>query len=291
MRHVILGAAGQLGHEFARLLDGQLCCLTRADADLTRSELPRATLTLLRPDVVVNCAAYNFVDRAEDEPEAALAVNGTGVGELARICAELDCALVHFSSDHVFGNHTECVPFTEEDTPAPVNAYGRSKLAGEELLRSQPGLRYFLIRTCGLYGSRGAGGKGGNFVETILRLAADGQQLRVVNDQVCTPSHAADVAEATVTLLRAGAQGVYHLTNAGSCSWFEFARTILDLAGLRADMRPVTSAAFGSRARRPSYSVLENTVWRKLGLPPLRRWQEALAAYLNERQSNLLVRP
>jgi dTDP-4-dehydrorhamnose reductase len=285
MRTVILGSAGQLGQEFTRRLTGNVFSLTRAEADLSQPQTLRAALVARRPDVVINCAAYNLVDRAEDEPEAALAVNGTGVGELGQLCAEVDCVLVHFSTDHVFGACDSRVPFTESDPPAPVNAYGRSKRLGEERLLSQPGLRYLLIRTCGLYGTRGRGGKGSNFVETMLRYAQEGKPLRVVDDQVCTPSCAADIADASLPLLARGACGLYHLTNSGSCTWYEFARTILDLKGIRANLTAISSAEFKSRARRPAYSVLDNCAWRQLGLPSLRLWQDALGAYLEERQS------
>jgi dTDP-4-dehydrorhamnose reductase len=284
MRYVVFGAAGQLGQEIARLLGDEVFRLSRVHADLTQPQAVRAVLTLLQPDVVVNCAAYNFVDRAEEELEVAHAVNGTAVGELAEVCKKLGSVLVHFSTDHVFGGGGGSVPFREEATPAPVNAYGRSKRVGEELLLSRPGLRYLLIRTCGLYGAHGSGGKGCNFVEAVLRQSREGQQLRVVSDQCCTPSCARDVAQATVTLLARETCGLFHLTNTGSCSWHEFARTILELEEIHADLKAITSAELCSRARRPAFSVLENAAWQRLGLSPLRPWQEALRAYLEERR-------
>lgn len=279
MKYAVLGAAGQLGRDLCRCLSGDVIPLTRADADLDRPGAVRAALEGLHPDIVVNCAAYNHVDRAEDAFDAAFAVNARAVRELALVCRDLACVLVHFSTDHVFGlDAARCVPYAEGDAPGPVSVYGMSKLVGEFFVRSLCP-RHLVVRTCGLFGSRGSGGKGGNFVDTMLRLAAAGQPLRVVTDQVCTPTATADLAAAVVALLKVGACGLYHLTNAGSCSWHAFAQTIFELAGVRADLTAIPSAAFAAKARRPAYSVLDNGAGRALGVA-LRPWQEALAAYL-----------
>src|SRR5262249_38294899 len=198
----------------------------------------------------------NFVDRAEAEPPAAFAVNAWGVRDLALACRDLDCALAHFSTDYVFGlDEARRVPYAEGDAPGPVSVYGLSKLTGEYLVRSLAP-RHFVSRTCGLYGVWGSGGKGGNFVETMLRLASQGKPLRVVADQVCTPSSTADVAEAALALVRTGRYGLYHLRNEGSCSWYEFARGIFELAGGRAGLTPISSPAFLAAAPRPGHSVL-----------------------------------
>jgi dTDP-4-dehydrorhamnose reductase len=280
MRYAVLGANGQLGHDLCPRLPGEVTALTRDRADLTRPDTVRAALGELRPDVVVNCAAYNFVDRAESEPPAAFAVNAWGVRDLALLCRELDCTLVHFSTDYVFGlDETRTTPWTEADAPGPVSVYGLSKLAGEYLVRSLCP-RHLVVRTCGLYGVWGSGGKGGNFVETMLRLAGQGKPLRVVADQTCTPSYTVDVAEATTALLATGRYGLFHVTNAGACSWHELARATFELAGVTAHLTPITSAEFGAAARRPRYSVLAPAA----GQTPLRPWREALAAYLLERQ-------
>ena len=284
MRSVILGAAGQLGRDLCARLPGEVVPLTRLQADLTRPESLRAALSEHRPDVVLNCAAYNFVDRAEAEPEAAFAVNAWGVRHLAAICRDFDCVLVQFSSDYVFGlDAARRTPYTEGDPPGPISVYGLSKLAGEYLVRATCP-RHLVIRTCGLYGVHGIGGKGTNFVETMLRLAEQGKPLRVVADQVLAPSYTADVAAATVALLTTGRYGLYHLTNAGPCSWYEFARTIVELNGIRAEVVPISTAEFGAVARRPAYSVLATAAYEALALPPLRPVREALAAYLQERR-------
>jgi dTDP-4-dehydrorhamnose reductase len=284
VKYAVLGAAGQLGRDLCPRLAGEVVALTRERAELTRPETLRATLGEMRPDMVVNCAAYNFVDRAESEPEAAFAVNAWGVRRLALVCRDIGCTLVHFSTDYVFGlDETRRTPYRESDAPGPVSVYGLSKLAGEYLVRSLCP-RHVVIRTCGLYGVWGSGGKGGNFVETMLGLAGQGKPLRVVADQVCTPSYTADVATATAALLQTGRSGLYHLTNGGACSWHEFAAAIFDVAGVKANLTPIASADYGAAARRPAYSVLAGEAHAALGLSPLRPWRDALAAYLEERR-------
>lgn len=278
MRIAVLGAAGQLGRDLCPRLPGDVVPLSRGDLDLADAATVASRLAAVRPDVLVNCAAYNFVDKAEAEPEAAFAVNAWGVRALAQACAASQIRLVHFSTDYVFGlDATRSTPFTENDAPGPVSVYGLSKLAGEYLVRSiAPNA--LVIRTCGLYGVHGSGGKGGNFVETMLRVAGQGKPLRVVADQRCTPSYTVDVAEATAALIRAGASGLFHVTNAASCNWHEFATEIFRLAKMTPELTAITSAQFGAAARRPAYSVLANSA----GVT-MRPWQEALAAYMTER--------
>jgi dTDP-4-dehydrorhamnose reductase len=283
MRIVVLGANGQLGRDLCPRLPGEVIPLARDRADLTKADALRAVLGELRPNVVVNCAAYNFVDKAETEPEAAFAVNTWGVRALAQACRDLDLTLLHYSTDYVFGldakRHT---PWSETDAPGPVSVYGLSKLAGEYQVRSVCP-RHFVVRTCGLYGLHGSGGKGGNFVETMLRVAGQGKPLRVVADQVCTPTWTVDLAEATVPLVQTEKYGLYHLTSGGSCTWHEFAAAIFALAEVQGNLSPITSAEYGAAARRPSYSVLAPTAYAALGLTPPRPWREALAGYLRER--------
>jgi dTDP-4-dehydrorhamnose reductase len=250
---------------------------------LTRPETLLPVLSLHRPDVVFNCAAYNFVDRAEDEPAAAFAVNAIGVLALAAACRTIGCLLVHFSTDHVFGiDESRRLPYAETDPTGPVNIYGCSKHAGEQLAGAS-GARHLVIRTCGLYGRRGEGGKGTNFVEAILKRAAAGEPLRVVSDQECSPTATADLARAAIALASSGAEGLFHLTSAGACTWFQLAETIVRHAGLRATVIPVTSAEYGARARRPSYSVLDCSKASQAGVAPLRPWPEALRDYLATR--------
>ncbi len=287
MRYAVLGAAGQLGRDLCPRLSGEVIPLSRSGSpmvDLARPESLRTLFDDVRPAVVVNCAAYNFVDRAESEPHEAFAVNAWGVRELARLCGERDCLLVHFSTDYVFGlDATRRQPWSEDDAPGPLSVYGLSKLAGEYLVRSLCP-RHVVIRTCGLYGVWGSGGKGGNFVETMLRLAAQGKPLRVVDDQTCTPSYTVDVAETTIALLKTGRFGLYHVTNSGSCTWHELARTIFELSSVSANLTPIPSREYPTAARRPAYSVLDGAALQNAGVASPRSWREALAAYLRERQ-------
>jgi dTDP-4-dehydrorhamnose reductase len=290
MRCVVLGANGQLGRDLVPLLPGEVVALGRDRADLTRAETLRSALDDARADVVVNCAAYNFVDRAESEPDAAFAVNAWAVRHLALWCRERDRLFVHFSTDHVFGlDAARRRPWTIKDAPGPVSVYGLSKLSGEYLARSACP-KSVIVRTCGLYGLHGSGGKGGNFVETMLRLAAQGKPLRVVDDQVCTPTYTLDLAEATVRLIAAARPGLYHATNSGSCSWHRFAQEIFRQAGVVADLTPISTAEYGAPARRPAFSVLAATTSREVGLPRLRPWQKALAAYLQARAARAFSR-
>lgn len=282
-RYVVFGAAGQLGRDLCPRLDGGVVPLGRADADLTKPDLIQATLDKIRPDVVINCAAYNFVDKAESEPEVAFAVNALGVRNLALACRRLDCTLVHWSTDHVFGlDESRRSPYAEGDAPGPPSAYGLSKLAGEYFARALCP-KNFVIRTCGLYGVHGTGGKGTNFVETMLRLAGQGKPLRVVADQTCTPSYTADVAETAAKLMSSTKYGLYHLTNAGSCTWHEFASTIFRLSGNPVSVAPISSQEFSAAARRPAYSVLSLEKLKTVAVPAPRPWQEALADYLRVR--------
>jgi dTDP-4-dehydrorhamnose reductase len=282
-KYLLLGAKGQLGHDLAPRLHGEVIAVGREQIDLAEPESISTSLQQIEPDFVINCAAYNFVDRAESEPENAFAVNAFGVRDLAAACAKLGCSLVHFSSDHVFGLDTNRRrPWCEDDAPRPISVYGTSKLAGEYFVRSLCP-KHFVIRTCGLYGVWGAGGKGGNFVETMLRMAEEGKAIRVVDDQTCTPTYTVDLAGAVVNLLTTKKFGLYHLTSSGACSWKEFATAIFELAEKDVTVAGISSAQFGATAKRPSYSVLGQDAYRRLGFPALRPWREALAAYLEER--------
>lgn len=283
MRFAVLGAAGQLGRDLCPRLPGEVVPLDRAQADLTNADQLKATLADLRPDVVINCAAYNFVDKAESEPDAAFAVNCWGVHRLARVCGELDCVLVHFSTDYVFGLDTNrTTPLRTTDVPGPVSAYGLSKLGGEFAVRAECP-KHFVMRTCGLYGVWGSGGKGGNFVETMLRVARQGKPLRVVNDQHCTPSYTADVAVAAVALIGTDKYGLYHVTNSGATTWHDLAKMVFELAGVKADLTPIPSSDYPTPARRPGYSVLSLDALAAAGVAEPRPWQAAVAAYLDEK--------
>ena len=281
MRVAVLGAAGQLGRDLVPRLAGEVVPLAREHLDLSDPTAATAWVVNHRPDVLVNCAAYNLVDRAEDDPAAAIAVNAAGVQGLVRGCYTTGTRLVHVSTDYVFGaDASRSTPYTEADEPGPVSEYGRSKLAGERAALDAPAA--LVVRTCGLYGVWGSGGKGGNFVETMLRLAGQGKPLRVVADQRCTPTYTADLAAGIARLVEQGTTGLVHLTNTGACSWHEFAAAIFRSAGIEANLTPITTAEFGAKAARPAYSVLGTSRAAETGVC-LRAWPEALDAYLVER--------
>jgi len=284
MRFALIGVTGQLGHDLARTFDlpGELVRLTRADLDLLEPGAIARVLRDVRPTHVVNCAAYNLVDRAEDERARAFAVNAEAVGALADACEAIGATLVHFSTDYVFDG-AKTTPYTEDDTPAPLGVYAASKLAGERAALERC-RRAFVIRVCALYGvAQSATAVRTNFVETMLRLAASGQAIRVVRDQVLTPSYTLDLAPKVWRVLARGGPGLYHLSSAGQTSFYDFAREIFRLSGLTPSLTPVTAAEFGARAKRPPYSVMAHTRLAALGEDDLRPWQPALAAYLRER--------
>ena len=284
MRIAVVGAAGQLGRELCRLLPpADTIPLTRSDADLHDTAAVCTRLAAVRPDVVVNCAADNRVDAAEADARDAVAVNALGVAALARHCRDHGALLVHVSTDYVFdGRATH--PYTEADAPNPLGAYARTKHAGE-LLAQALAPRHAILRVAGLYAEGGSRGKGGNFVDKVLAQARAGKPLRIVSDQVTAPTWARDVAEAMgrlVPRIAAGSApcGVYHVTNAGECSWFEFARAALEVAGVRAEMTAISTEELNLPAPRPAYSVLANVRLVAIGEPALRPWRDALAAYL-----------
>lgn len=282
MRILILGAGGQLASELEQALtDDDVLALSHAEVDICDGDAVQRHARRFRPDCIVNTAAYHRVDDCEDEVERSFAVNAVAMKGLCHVADSAGATLTHFSTDYVFDGRQRR-PYRETDLANPISIYGMSKLAGEQIVR-QYAERYFLIRTCGLYAGNGSRSKGGNFVETMLRLAAEGRTIRVVNDQVATPTSARDLVQSLVPLLHSDRFGLYHMTNTGSCSWFDFAKEIFRLANLPANVRPVSSAEFRAKARRPPYSVLDNLALREAGLPELPPWQQALADYLRDR--------
>jgi dTDP-4-dehydrorhamnose reductase len=288
-RILLVGANGQLGSDLRDVLTGHnLLATSRAaleDArhrtltlDVTQHAVLREAIQTFAPAVVINCAAFHRVDDIEKDAGQALLVNGYAAQQLALACRDASCDLLHISTDYVFDG-VKRAPYVESDLTNPLSAYGASKAAGEQLIRAAwP--RHYIVRTCGLYGKAGASGKGGNFVNTMLRLAREGRPVRVVDDQICTPTSTRDLADQIALLIETRAYGTYHVTNAGACSWREFADAIFEQAGLPVRAVPISSAQFGAPASRPPYSVLENEALQKLGIDRMRQWREALADYL-----------
>jgi dTDP-4-dehydrorhamnose reductase len=257
--------------------------LTHAEIEITNGPRVVEILTELSPGLVINTAGFLRVDECESVPEKACLVNGVAIKYLAEACAGLSATLVHFSTDYVFDGEKR-TPYTESDTPSPINAYGLSKLMGEQFLRYLLPEDHLIVRTSGVYGPAGSRNKGGNFIETMLRLAGEGRAISVVDDQIFSPSYAPDLAGAVLTLISEGVRGTVHLTNSGVVSWHDFARRAFELAALSPRLTPISSSEFGAAARRPAYSVLDNGRAHESGLPPMRSWDLGLADYLSARR-------
>lgn len=282
MRTVILGAGGQLASDLEKAMgDWELFPLAHADLDICDHEQVEARLSEIEPAAVINTAAFHQVDDCEVEVEKAFRVNAIAVHNLARICADLDCRLMLISTDYVFGGEKRS-PYSEDDLPSPLNVYGVSKLAGEHFVRSLCP-KHFVVRTSGLYGLAGSSGKGGNFVETMIRLAHEGRSIEVVDDQVLSPTFTGHLSDPIGALLTGETFGTFHLSNEGGCSWFEFASEIFDKLGMEPDLAPTTTQEYGAVAARPGHSVLANERARNLGLAPLPTWRQALDEYLTDK--------
>jgi dTDP-4-dehydrorhamnose reductase len=279
-RVLVTGGAGALGSDLAELLrdDCELHAPPRQELDVTDGESLAGAFESIGPEVVFNCAAFTHVDACEREESAAFAVNAVAVKRLAELCAARGARLVHLSTNYVFdGERSE--PYAESDTPSPKSVYASSKLAGEWLaLGYAPGA--LVVRTAGLYGLQGNAVKGGSFAQRVLARARAQGGLTMVSDQRLAPTFTADLARAVVEAVEQRVAGVLHLTNAGSCSWLEFAEAILGLAGLEVPIEAVATTPQPGVARRPLNGVLARVRADELGLRPLRHWREALEDYM-----------
>jgi dTDP-4-dehydrorhamnose reductase len=278
VRILTTGGLGQLGRELydvATTAGHEVVSTDRDDCNIADPAEVARTIEDAIPDVVVNCAAWTQVDAAEENVDGAYLINAIGPRVLAAACARRGLLLVQISTDYVFdGRATE--PIDEWTAPAPASTYGATKLAGEQEVRTlNP--RHQVVRTAWLYGRHGP-----NFVLTMLKAAAAGRQLRVVDDQVGSPTWTGHLAPAVLRLAERGVPGTYHLTNSGVTSWHGFAAAIFDAAGVEASLEPVPSSEYPTPAPRPAYSVLDNRAWRLLGEPALPHWSEGLKGYVAE---------
>ncbi len=281
----ILGNAGQLGQELVAefMRRGYLVSgMDRDVVDITDRFQVEECVAALDPSVVVNAAAYNQVDVAEREPQAAFAVNALAVRNIAIACRQVDASLVHFSTDYVFDGMAGR-PYTEQDPPHPLGAYAVSKLAGELFAQAYLG-KPLIIRTSGVFGPGGLDTARGNFVELMLRLAASSQPIRVVEDHIASPAYAPALAARTADMVDKGMDGIYHVGGGTAISWFEFARMIFRTAGLDPQLRPTNEREYRTEARRPRYSALSNAKMESLGLEPMPPLEEALRDYFERRQ-------
>ncbi|MBQ6628994.1 MAG: dTDP-4-dehydrorhamnose reductase [Methanobrevibacter sp.] len=275
MKVLITGSNGMLGHDLEKVLKDkhELILTTSKTLDITDKENTIDFIVKNNPDVVINSAAYTDVDGCETNQDLAYAVNGEGVRNLALACNEVDCPLVHVSTDYVFDG-TARDPIEEDGEIGPISIYGKSKLKGEEAILEILD-KYFILRTAWLYGINGK-----NFPKTMLELAKDHSEITVVYDEVGTPTYTPDLAYGISQIIETDFYGIYHLTNSGQCSWCEFARYIFEIADKDVKVIPVTASEFSRPAPRPSYSVLKNKKWIENGFEPLRSYKEAIKEYI-----------
>jgi dTDP-4-dehydrorhamnose reductase len=272
---LVAGAEGMLGHDLLAMFSGAARGISREEMDITSFTSVRTALLTLKPRVVINAMAFTDVDGCESRRELAFRVNGEGVRHLAEITAEIGAKLVHISSDYVFDGR-KGNPYVEEDPVNPLSIYGKSKLTGEDNTRLNQD--HLVIRTQWLYGMNGR-----NFVETMLRLAREKDQLEIVNDQTGSPTWTVDLALAVSALIGKNCCGTYHAVNSGYCSWFDFAAAIFAEQGLEMRLQPITSEKLSRPAPRPLFSVLDcSKLQRDTGLK-MEGWMDALKKYLYER--------
>ena len=275
MKILITGSNGMLGHDLIEVLKDkhELLLTTSKTLDITDGDSVMDFILKSNPDIVINSAAYTDVDGCESNPDLAYNVNGEGVKNLALACREVDCPLVHISTDYVFNGQNDR-PWVEDDEIGPISIYGKSKLKDEEHIKEILE-KYFIVRTAWLYGVNGR-----NFPRTMLELAQNHSEITVVYDEVGTPTYTPDLAKGISELIETDYYGTYHLTNSGNCSWCEFARYIFEVADVDVNVIPVTASEFARPAPRPSYSVLENRNWVENGFEPLRNYKEAIKEYI-----------
>lgn len=278
MKVVITGAKGQLGLELSKQLEienkYEIIATDRDELNIIDINSVNEFLLNNKPDVVINCAAHTAVDLCETDEENAYKINAIGPRNLAIVCEKIGAKLVQVSTDYVFdGNGTR--PYREDDITCPNSIYGTSKLMGENFVREFCS-RYFVVRTAWLYG------EGNNFVRTMLKLAETNSELNVVNDQLGSPTSTVDLAKAIIDLISTEHYGVYHGTCEGQCSWYDFAKKIFEIKNIDIKVNPVTSEEFKRPAPRPAYSVLDNFMFKLVGLNSFRNWEESLKEYLDK---------
>jgi dTDP-4-dehydrorhamnose reductase len=275
-RVLVTGGGGQLASDLVELLGdrAEVRAPARAELDITDGPALERAFEELRPDTVFNCAAFHNLDVCEREEDRSFEVNGRAVKRMAERCRDTGAKLIHLSTNYVFDGQGDR-PYLEDDLPAPRSVYAISKLAGEQMaLAYEPGA--LVVRSSGLYGLHGSASKGGNFVQRMLGRAREQGEVKMVEDQRLTPTFTADLAAGLIAAVEAGEQGVLHMTNSGECSWYEFTLEIFSLAGVEAEVEPVTTTIPPGGVDRPLNGVLGT----RSGLEPLRPWQDALADYM-----------
>ena len=275
MKILITGAYGMLGSDLRETLkDHELLITGSKDLDITDENKVMNYILEKSPEIVINAAAYTAVDNCETDYENAYSVNAIGPKNLAKACNKINIPLIHISTDYVLDGNKR-TPLTEEDNLGPKTVYGKTKLEGEKLVQENT-KKYFILRTAWLYGIHGK-----NFVQTMLNLSKKNSELKVVNDQIGSPTYSKDLAIAISELLNSDKYGIYHVTNKGEISWYDFSKKIFELSNIKVNVKPVSTEEFPRPAPRPHYSVLSNQKWVKAGFTPMRNYDEALKDYLS----------
>jgi len=282
VRVTVIGGNGQLGEDVAAAftMDGnEVACLTHRDVEIASADSVRESLEHLRPDIVINTAAFHHVEQCEADPARSFEVNAIGARNLAQVTRALGARLFHISTDYVFDGLKRS-PYTEDDLPMPLSVYGNSKLAGEYFVRSE-NPRHFVVRVSGLYGAHPCRAKGNlNFVELMLKLSRERDEIRVVDDERVTPTPTSEVAQQLVVLSRTEDYGLYHATAEGECSWYEFAKAIFELSGCNVRLEAARPGEFPAKVARPKYSVLENAALKRKSRNVFKHWKQGLERYL-----------
>lgn len=280
MKIAVIGANGQLGSELCEQLNikHEIVGLTHSDIEITNSQNVKNVLDTIKADVIINTAAYHNLPECEKNPDLAFQINAIGAMNLAKTATDTGSVLVQYSTDYVFDGEKK-KPYLEKDMTNPLNIYAMTKLNGEILIKNYCS-RYFIIRISGLYGKTICRAKGNNFITTMQKVAREREVVKVVNDEILTPTSVFEISKNTDQLIETEGFGIYHMTCEGHCSWFEFAGVIFKELGLKTPLISCTSDEFPSEIKRPSYSVLENHKLNSVNLNHMSHWKEALIKYL-----------
>ena len=281
MKIIIIGSTGQLGQDLMKTMqkDHEVIGLTHQNIEVTDYNSVQ-TLKEQKPNVIINTAAFHKTDQCEDEPLKTFSVNALGPKNVATVSKEINATTVFISTDYLFSG-SKNQPYTEDDAPDPINTYGISKLAGELYTKQNP--KHYIFRVASLFGTAGASGKGGNFIETMIAKAKKDEPITVVDDMWMSPTYTKDAAETIKKILELQLPfGTYHLTNKGKCTWFQFAQEIFKLTNLTPNLKPIKTSQLQTKAKRPLFSALKSTKLPKYNLE-MRSWKEALRSYLIEK--------
>lgn len=276
MKVLVTGANGQLGYdvvEVLKLRNIECCGTTRNDFDLCDFTRAEKFITAFHPDVIIHCAAYTAVDKAEDEKDICRAVNAVGTENIAKICKKINAKMLYISTDYVFDG-TKKGFYEVDDTPNPINVYGQTKLEGEQAVQKILD-KYFIVRISWVFGEHG-----NNFVKTMLRLGKERKKISVVSDQIGSPTYTEDLAQLLVDMVQTDKYGIYHATNEGECSWAEFAEVIFKVAGINVNVKHITSDEYFTKANRPQNSRMSKYCITNNGFKKLPKWEESLRYFL-----------